>query len=66
MTPLSSNFISRTFVLPANSDSEVVFCLQSYQGLRINRSLVYSSNPQGRINTLVICRFALAQVNCTS
>ena len=28
-------------VLPAKSDSEVMFCLQGYQGLRINRSLVY-------------------------
>ena len=28
-------------VLPAKSDSEVIFCLQSYQGLIIDRSLVY-------------------------
>ena len=28
-------------VLPAKSDSDVKFCLQSYQGLRIDRSLVY-------------------------
>ena len=28
-------------VLPVKSDSDVVFCLQSYQGLRIDRSLVY-------------------------
>ena len=28
-------------VLPAKSDSDVMFCLQSYQGLRIDRSLVY-------------------------
>ena len=28
-------------VLPAKSDSDVMFCLQSYQGLRIERSLVY-------------------------
>ena len=27
-------------VLPAKSDSDVMFCLQSYQGLRIDRSLV--------------------------
>ena len=33
--------ISRPTVLPANSDSDIMFCLQSYQGLRINRSLVY-------------------------
>ena len=30
----------RTF-LPAKSDSDVMFCLQSYQGLMIDRSLVY-------------------------
>ena len=28
-------------VLPAKSDSDFMFCLQSYQGLKINRSLVY-------------------------
>ena len=28
-------------VLPANSDSDVMICLQSYQGLIIDRSLVY-------------------------
>ena len=28
-------------VLPAKSDSDVMFCLQSYQGLGIDRSLVY-------------------------
>ena len=28
-------------VLPAKSESDVTFCLQSYQGLRIDRSLVY-------------------------
>ena len=28
-------------VLPAKSDSDVMFCPQIYQGLRINRSLVY-------------------------
>ena len=27
--------------LPAKSDSDVMFCLQSYQALRMNRSLVY-------------------------
>ena len=41
-------------VLPDKSDSDVVFCLQSYQG------------PQDRINTQVIYPFALAQVECTS
>ena len=29
-----------TSVLPAKSDSNVMFCLQSYQGLKIDRSLV--------------------------
>ena len=53
-------------VLPANSDSDVMFCLQSYQGLKIDISLVYLSYPQDRINTQVIYRFALAQVECTS
>ena len=28
-------------VLPGKSESDVRFCLQSYQGLRIDRSLVY-------------------------
>ena len=28
-------------VLPAKSDNDIMFCLQSYQGLRIDRSLVY-------------------------
>ena len=28
-------------VLQANSDSDVMFCLQIYQALRIDRSLVY-------------------------
>ena len=32
----------------------------------IDRSLVYSSYPQDRINTQVIYRFALEQVGCTS
>ena len=42
-----------------------MFCLQSYQGLRIHRSLVYKSYPQDRIYTEVIYRFELAQVECT-
>ena len=28
-------------VLPAKNDGDVMFCLQSYQGLRIDRSPVY-------------------------
>ena len=48
-------------VLPAKSDSDVMFCFQSYQGLIIDRSLSYESYPQeDRINTQVIYRFALA------
>ena len=39
-------------VLPAKSDSAVMFCLQSY--LMIDRSPVYESYPQERINTQVI------------
>ena len=33
-------FISPS-VLPAKSDSDVMFCLQCYQGLILDRSLVY-------------------------
>ena len=47
-------------VLPAKSDSDVMFCLQSNQGLIIDTSLVYQSYPQDMINTQVIYRFALA------
>ena len=53
-------------VVPTKSDSDVMFCLQSYHGLIIDRSLVYYSYPQDRINTHVIYRLALAQVKCTS
>ena len=34
-------FVSIFAVLLAKSDSEVMFCLQSYQGLIIDISLVY-------------------------
>ena len=54
---------SERIVLPVKSDSDVMFCLQSYLGLRIDRFLLYNSYPQDRINTQVIYRFALAQVN---
>ena len=33
--------VSTCTVLPAKSDSDAMLCLQSYQGLRIYRSLVY-------------------------
>ena len=42
-----------------------MFCLQSYHGLIIDRSLLYKSFPADRINSQVISRFALAQVKCT-
>ena len=32
--------------------------------LRIDRSLLYLSYPHDSINTQVICRFTLAQVEC--
>ena len=51
---LNSNFT----VLPAKSDSDVMFCLQSYQWLRSIDHLCI--NPIHRINTQVIYRFALA------
>ena len=53
-----------TTVLPAKSGSDIMFCLQSYQGLIIDRSLLYEFYPQDRVNTQVIYRFQLAQVKC--
>ena len=45
--------ILRTFsVLLPKSDSDVMFCLQSFQGLIIDRSIAYESYPQDRINTI--------------
>ena len=43
-----------------------MFCLQRYQELRIDRSLVHWSYPQDRINTQVIYWLALALVECTT
>ena len=37
-------------VVPAKSDSDIMFCLQSYQGLVIDRLLVY--NPIRRIGLI--------------
>ena len=56
---LSSNIIKIVgyTVLSANSDSNVIFCLQSYEGLMIDRSLV-----QDRINIQMIYQFKLARV----
>ena len=34
-------YCTTSIVLLAKSDSDVTFCLQSYQGLRIDESLVY-------------------------
>ena len=33
--------LSSITVLPANSDSDIKFCLQSYKGLKIDGSLMY-------------------------
>ena len=38
---LTHKITHRFTVLPAKSDSDVMLCSQSYQGLRIDRSLVY-------------------------
>ena len=51
---------NQTTVLTGKSDSDVMFYLQRYQGLGIDRSLVYQSYPHDRIDAQVICRFALA------
>ena len=48
-TIFSNVNLSRCTILPAKSDSDATFCLQSYQGLRIDRSL-----EQDRINTLSV------------
>ena len=34
-------YLDTVTVLPAMSESDVMFCLQSYQGLIIDRSLMY-------------------------
>ena len=43
-----------------------MFCLESYQQQIFDRLTVYLSYPQDSINTKVIYRFALTQVECTS
>ena len=53
---------TKSTVLPAKSDSDVILCLQSYQRLIIDRSLLFYSYPHDRINTQVIDKIALAQV----
>ena len=59
------NIIAKVTVLPAKIDSDAMLCLQSYQGLRIDTSIVYLSYPQDRINIQVIYQFALAQAKFT-
>ena len=54
--------MEHTTVLPVKSETGVMFRLQSDHGFRIDTSLVYLSYPQVRINSHVIYRFALAQV----
>ena len=44
-------FIINCTVVAAKSDSDVLFCLQSYQRLIINKSLVYKFYPHDRIIT---------------
>ena len=39
--PGGKELIKKATVLPAKSDNDVMFCLQCFQGLRIDRSLVY-------------------------
>ena len=58
-TNISEKNLSYT-VLPVKSDSDIMFCLKSYQGLTIDRSLAYESYPQDRIHTQVIYQFTLA------
>ena len=43
-----------TTVMTAKNDIDVMLCLQSYHGPKIDRSLVYLSYPQDRINTQMI------------
>ena len=56
--------------MPTRSDSDVMFCLQNYQGFIIDISRIglkhYTSDLSIRINTQVIYRFALAQVEWAS
>ena len=41
LLPSSETDVKSATVLPANSDSDVMLCLQSYQGLIIDSSLKY-------------------------
>ena len=44
-------------VLPAKSDSDVMFCLQRYQGLIIDSSLVYTSDLSIRVSSSGVHKF---------
>ena len=57
-------YADRVTILPSKSDSAIMFCLQSFKGLIFDRSLMYVSYPQDRINTQMIYRFVLAKVEC--
>ena len=54
------------YFLSAKSNSDVMVCLLSYKELINDISHVYLSYPLDRINTQVVYRFALAQLECTS
>ena len=45
--------MNNNIVLPAKSDSDVMFCLQSYQWLIIDRSLVYYRLALAQVNVLL-------------
>ena len=45
VSDISKLQFSACTVLPAKSDSDIMFCLQHYWGLIIDRSHVYSSYP---------------------
>ena len=63
-----------TTVLPAKSDSDVMLCLQSYRGLRIDRSLVYLIISEGyddytsdlsiRVSSSEVYTFVFSFCNC--
>ena len=57
---LCYDILRNTTVLSAKSDSDVMFCLHSYQERMIDRLI-----NKDRKNTQVIYRFALAQVKRT-
>ena len=52
-------------VVPAQSDKDVMFCLQSIMDLEPTDHLFINPIPMVTINTQAIFRFLLAQVKCT-